>query len=176
MNKTHSNIKTATSNTVTSWVVGASIVGANKNMFIKFRIHLISQIFFCSVKNLNILFPPSLPKPEFFNPPKGVRKSLTIQQLIQITPASIFLATLLLLSLLFVQTVAESPKQVSFAISIASSSDFNCKTIGLSSGASAPEELVQNFISEIKNDMDVSIEEVVTAKEKVVFKLPKELN
>ena len=52
----------------------------------------------------------------------------------------------------------------------------NCKTIGLSSGASAPEELVQNFISEIKNDMDVTIEEVVTANEKVVFKLPKELN
>ena len=52
----------------------------------------------------------------------------------------------------------------------------NCKTIGLSSGASAPEELVQNFISEIRNDMDVSIEEVVTANEKVVFKLPKELN
>ena len=52
----------------------------------------------------------------------------------------------------------------------------NCKTIGLSSGASAPEELVQNFISEIKNDMDVLIEEVVTANEKVVFKLPKELN
>ena len=52
----------------------------------------------------------------------------------------------------------------------------NCKTIGLSSGASAPEELVQNFISEIKNDMDVSIEEVVTANERVVFKLPKELN
>ena len=52
----------------------------------------------------------------------------------------------------------------------------SCKTIGLSSGASAPEELVQNFISEIKNDMDVSIEEVVTANEKVVFKLPKDLN
>ena len=52
----------------------------------------------------------------------------------------------------------------------------SCKTIGLSSGASAPEELVQNFISEIKKDMDVSIEEVVTANEKVVFKLPKELN
>ena len=52
----------------------------------------------------------------------------------------------------------------------------SCKIIGLSSGASAPEELVQNFISEIKNDMDVSIEEVVTANEKVVFKLPKELN
>ena len=52
----------------------------------------------------------------------------------------------------------------------------NCKTIGLSSGASAPEELVQNFISEIKKDMNVLIEEVVTASEKVVFKLPKELN
>ena len=52
----------------------------------------------------------------------------------------------------------------------------NCKTIGLSSGASAPEELVQDFISEIKKDMKVSIEEVVTANEKVVFKLPKELN
>ena len=52
----------------------------------------------------------------------------------------------------------------------------SCKTIGLSSGASAPEELVQNFISEIKNDMDVDIEEVVTANEKVIFKLPKELN
>ena len=48
----------------------------------------------------------------------------------------------------------------------------SCKIIGLSSGASAPEELVQNFISEIKNDMDVSIEEVVTANEKVIFKLP----
>ena len=50
----------------------------------------------------------------------------------------------------------------------------NCKVIGLSSGASAPEELVQNFISEIKKDMSVAIEEVITAKEKVVFKLPKE--
>ena len=52
----------------------------------------------------------------------------------------------------------------------------NCKTIGLSSGASAPEELVQNFISEIKESMNVSIEEIVTANEKVVFKLPKEVS
>ena len=50
------------------------------------------------------------------------------------------------------------------------------KIIGLSSGASAPEELVQNFISEIQKNMIVSIEEVITANEKVVFKLPKELN
>ena len=52
----------------------------------------------------------------------------------------------------------------------------NCKTIGLSSGASAPEELVQNFIAEIKKDMIVTVEEVVTATEKVIFRLPKELN
>ena len=31
-------------------------------------------------------------------------------------------------------------------------------------------------ILEIKKDMNVSIEEVITANEKVVFKLPKELN
>ena len=51
-----------------------------------------------------------------------------------------------------------------------------CKAIGLSSGASAPEELVQNFISDIKKNMKVSIHEVVTATEKVVFKLPRDLN
>ena len=50
------------------------------------------------------------------------------------------------------------------------------KIIGISSGASAPEELVQNLISEIKKNCEVSIEEVVIAEEKVVFKLPKELN
>ena len=49
-------------------------------------------------------------------------------------------------------------------------------TIGISSGASAPEELVQNLINKVKKDRIVSIEEVVVAEEKVVFKLPKELN
>ena len=49
-------------------------------------------------------------------------------------------------------------------------------TIGISSGASAPEKLVQTLISNIKKDRNVSIEEVVVAEEKVVFKLPKELN
>ena len=50
-----------------------------------------------------------------------------------------------------------------------------CKKIGISSGASAPEQLVQNLISEIKNNCDVLIEEVIVAEEKVVFKLPNEL-
>ena len=51
-----------------------------------------------------------------------------------------------------------------------------CKKIGLTSGASAPEKLVQNFISEIKKYTDVSIEEFVSIKENVTFKLPSSLN
>ena len=51
-----------------------------------------------------------------------------------------------------------------------------CKKIGISSGASAPEELVQNLINNIRKNCNVSIEEIVVAEEKVVFKLPKELH
>ena len=51
-----------------------------------------------------------------------------------------------------------------------------CKRIGVASGASAPERLVQNLISEIKEHCNVSLEEVVVAEEKVVFKLPKTVN
>jgi len=50
------------------------------------------------------------------------------------------------------------------------------KTIGLTSGASAPEKLIKNFISALKKHFEVDIEEVVTTKEKVTFKLPKTLN
>ena len=49
-------------------------------------------------------------------------------------------------------------------------------TIGISSGASAPEELVQNLITKVKKNRIVTVEEVVVAEEKVIFKLPKELN
>ena len=52
----------------------------------------------------------------------------------------------------------------------------NSDTIGISSGASAPEKLVQALLTNIKKDRKISIEEVVVAEEKVVFKLPKELN
>ena len=48
--------------------------------------------------------------------------------------------------------------------------------IGISSGASAPEKLVQTLLDNIKKDRKVSIEEVIVAEEKVIFKLPKELN
>ena len=50
-----------------------------------------------------------------------------------------------------------------------------CNTIGLTSGASAPEKLVQEFISEIKKHAKVSIDEHVTSKEGVTFKLPTSL-
>ena len=52
----------------------------------------------------------------------------------------------------------------------------NCKTIGISSGASAPEVLVNNFIDKIKSKFDVKIEEVEIVKENIVFKVPGKLN
>ena len=52
----------------------------------------------------------------------------------------------------------------------------NSNIIGISSGASAPEKLVQDLLEGIKKGRKVSVEEVIVAEEKVVFKLPKELN
>jgi len=52
----------------------------------------------------------------------------------------------------------------------------NSNVIGISSGASAPEILVDNFISELKNRFTVSINEVEIIKENVIFKVPKNLN
>ena len=52
----------------------------------------------------------------------------------------------------------------------------NSETIGISSGASAPDTLVQSLINNLKKDRNVSLEEVIVAEEKVIFKLPKELN
>jgi len=52
----------------------------------------------------------------------------------------------------------------------------NSNIIGISSGASAPEQLVQNLLNEVKKDREITIEEVIVAEEKVVFKLPKEIN
>ena len=51
-----------------------------------------------------------------------------------------------------------------------------CKKIGISSGASAPEYLVKSLIEKIKKYCNAVVEEVVVADEKVIFKLPKELN
>ena len=53
---------------------------------------------------------------------------------------------------------------------------YNCKTIGISSGASAPEILVENFISSLKEKFKIIIEEVEIIKEEVTFKIPGKLN
>ncbi len=50
-----------------------------------------------------------------------------------------------------------------------------CNKIGLTSGASAPEKLVQSFISEIKKHTEISIDESISSKESVTFKLPSSL-
>ena len=52
----------------------------------------------------------------------------------------------------------------------------NSNTIGISSGASAPEILVKNFINDLKNRFTISIDEVEIIKENIVFKIPKKLN
>tara|TARA_B100001027_G_scaffold190146_1_gene143935 strand:+ start:119 stop:1063 length:945 start_codon:yes stop_codon:yes gene_type:complete len=50
------------------------------------------------------------------------------------------------------------------------------KTIGISSGASAPEILVDNFISNLKKKYTVTIEEVEIVKENITFKIPGKFN
>ena len=50
------------------------------------------------------------------------------------------------------------------------------KTIGISSGASAPEILVDNFINNLKKQFTVVIEEVEIVKENITFKIPGKLN
>jgi len=52
----------------------------------------------------------------------------------------------------------------------------NCKTIGISSGASAPEILVEEFIKELKKEFNLEIEEVEIIKENITFKIPGKLN
>ena len=52
----------------------------------------------------------------------------------------------------------------------------DCKTIGISSGASAPEILVEEFINELKKEFIIEIEEVEIIKENIIFKIPGKLN
>ena len=49
------------------------------------------------------------------------------------------------------------------------------ETLGLTAGASAPEVLVEEIVSAFGERFDVRVESVSTAKEDVVFKLPREL-
>ena len=51
-----------------------------------------------------------------------------------------------------------------------------CRTIGISSGASAPEILVEEFIKKIKKKYHIDIENTEVIKENVTFKIPGKLN
>jgi len=49
------------------------------------------------------------------------------------------------------------------------------KTLGLTAGASAPEYLVEGVIESARKHFEVTIENVEVTKEKVIFRLPREL-
>ena len=51
----------------------------------------------------------------------------------------------------------------------------NCKNIGLTAGASAPESKVQEIISNLSIVLDAEIQEKRGVKENISFKLPPEL-
>ena len=65
---------------------------------------------------------------------------------------------------------------ISFDTDLPINEIIKCNRIGLTSGASAPERLIQDFISEVKKHCNVLIEEIATTKEKVTFKLPRSLS
>ena len=50
------------------------------------------------------------------------------------------------------------------------------RTLGLTAGASAPEDLVQGLIAACRARFDITVEEITTAEESVVFKLPRVLD
>jgi len=52
---------------------------------------------------------------------------------------------------------------------------YGVTTMGLTAGASAPETLVQEVIDRIASFRNVAMEQVVTAEEKITFKLPRQL-
>ena len=47
------------------------------------------------------------------------------------------------------------------------------KTLGLSAGASAPDILIQNVVTALKNRYAVTVEEIILAKENVAFNIPR---
>ena len=47
--------------------------------------------------------------------------------------------------------------------------------LGLTAGASAPEDLIQEVIARIGSFREVTVEQVITAEEKMIFKLPRQL-
>jgi 4-hydroxy-3-methylbut-2-enyl diphosphate reductase len=48
-------------------------------------------------------------------------------------------------------------------------------TLGVTAGASAPEALVEEVLARLRELRSVSTEEIVTARERMIFKLPRQL-
>ena len=75
------------------------------------------------------------------------------------------------------ETAKQAGAKQAYLIDDASQIDWawftDVKTIGLSSGASAPEDLVQGVIAACQQFMDVTLEDVIVAEEDVIFNLPR---
>ncbi|MBE7635583.1 4-hydroxy-3-methylbut-2-enyl diphosphate reductase [Sneathiella sp. P13V-1] len=50
-----------------------------------------------------------------------------------------------------------------------------CQTIGITAGASAPEELVEEVVDAFRKRFDITVEEITNSEEHVTFKLPRVL-
>ena len=78
-----------------------------------------------------------------------------------------------------VEVGAKAGSDESLLISDANSLDWNrieeVKTIGLSAGASAPEYLIDGVLAALRSRYDVTVKEVEVTKEKVIFRLPRQL-
>jgi 4-hydroxy-3-methylbut-2-enyl diphosphate reductase len=70
---------------------------------------------------------------------------------------------------------AQRAERVDFANQVDESWFEGVATVGLSSGASVPEVLVQEVLTLLAEYGYGSVEEVVTAEEDIIFSLPKEL-
>ena len=73
------------------------------------------------------------------------------------------------------KSVCKNYELIDFENKIPIKKIMKCKTIGISSGASAPEILVKKFINEIKEKIDIKINEINIIKEDVYFKIPGKL-
>ncbi len=51
----------------------------------------------------------------------------------------------------------------------------NIRTLGITAGASAPEVLVNEMVTAFRERYDVTVEEVITARENIAFNVPREL-
>lgn len=70
---------------------------------------------------------------------------------------------------------AKSAHRIDFAREVDEAWFHDVATVGVTSGASAPENLIQDLLSLLADYGFVSVEEVITAEEDLIFSLPREL-